>query len=69
MNKDRDTVIGLATERYEKGKGFSFDLLYLYIPEWTDELQKQIEYAQKEFGYFANPKYMKIHEDEYPQER
>jgi hypothetical protein len=68
LNKDRNTVIGLATERYEEGKGFSFDLLYLYIPQWTDELQKQIEYAQKEFGYFANPQYMKIHEDEYPQE-
>ena len=29
---------------------------------------KNIEYAQKEFGYFANPQHMKIHEDEYPQE-
>ncbi|MDP1990661.1 MAG: hypothetical protein Q8K00_06510 [Syntrophales bacterium] len=68
LNKDRDTVIGLATERYEEGKGFSFDLLYLNITKWTDKLQEQIEYAQKEFGYFANPQSMKIHEDEYPQE-
>jgi len=68
LNKDRDTVIGLATEKYEKGKGFSFDLLYLNIPKWTDELQEQIEYAQKEFGYFANPQSIQIHEDEYPQE-
>lgn len=67
LNKDRNTVIGLAIERYEEGKGFSFDLLYLNIPQWTDELQNQIEYVQKEFGYFASPKYMKIHEDEYPQ--
>jgi hypothetical protein len=66
--KDRNTVIGLATERYEEGKGFSFDLLYLNIPNWTDELQKQIEYAQKEFGYFANPQSIEIPEDEYPQE-
>ena len=29
---------------------------------------KNIEYAQKEFGSFANPQHMKIHEDEYPQE-
>jgi len=65
--KDRNTVIGLATERYEEGKGFSFDLLYLNIPNWTDELQKQIEYAQKEFGYFANSQSIKIPEDEYPQ--
>ena len=67
LNKDRDTVIGLATERYEEGKGFSFDLYYLNIPKWTDELQKQIEYAQREFGYFANPQTMEYHEDEYPQ--
>jgi hypothetical protein len=67
LNKARNTVIGVATERYEEGKGFSFDLVYLNIPQWTDELQKQIEYAQKEFGFFANPKYIKLHEDEYPQ--
>lgn len=67
LNKERHTVIGLATERYEEGKGFSFDLLYLHIPEWTEELQKQIEYAQKEFGYFANPQSAQFHEDEYPQ--
>ena len=68
LNKDRNTVVGLATERYEEGKGFSLDLLYLNISQWTNELQKKIEYAQKEFGYFANPQHMKIHEDEYPQE-
>lgn len=67
LNKARNTVVGLATERYEEGKGFSFDLVYLNIPQWTEQLQKQIEYAQKEFGYFANPRYMKLHEDEYPQ--
>lgn len=67
LNKDRKTVVGLATERYEEGKGFSFDLVYLNIPMWTDELQNQMEYAQREFGYFAKPQYMKIHEDEYPQ--
>ena len=67
LNKDRSTVVGLATERYEEGKGFSFDLVYLNIPEWTRELQKQMEYAQKELGYFASPRLLKIHEDEYPQ--
>ena len=68
LNKNCDTVIGLATERYEEGKGFSLDLINLNIPKWTDELQKQIEYAQKEFGYFANPQSTLVHEDEYPQE-
>ena len=40
LNKNRNTVIGLATERYEEAKGFSFDLLYLNIPQWIDKLQK-----------------------------
>ena len=66
LNKDRKTVIGLATERYEEGKGSSFDLIYFNIPIWTDELQNQVEYAQKEFGYFTNPQFTKVHEDEYP---
>jgi hypothetical protein len=67
IHKNRNVVIGLATERYEKGKGYSFDLMYLNIAQWSDKLQQQFEYAQKEFGYFANPKYTHIHEDEYPQ--
>jgi len=69
LNKDRHTVIGLATERYEEGKGYSFDLLNLHIPNWNENLQKQFEYLQKEFGYFSSPQYMEIHEDEYPQTR
>ena len=67
LNIDRDTVIGLATESYEDGKGFSFDLLYLHIPILTDDLRKRVEDTQKEFGYFVNPNTLKIHEDEYPE--
>lgn len=66
LHQDRKTVIGLATERYEKGKGFSFDIVYLHKDKWTEEDQKQMTYAQKEFGFFANPRLQKIHEDEYP---
>ena len=68
LYKNCDVVVGLATERYEEGKGFSFDLLYLNIPEWTDELQKQIESVQKELGFFVDPQYRNTREDEYPQE-
>jgi len=66
FHQDRSKVIGLATERYEEGKGYSFDLIHMHIPRWSDELQGRMEYVQKEFGYFANPRLMQVHEDEYP---
>ena len=66
LHPDRKTVIGLATERYEEGKGYSFDIVYLYKEIWTEEDQKQMRYAQKEFGYFATPRMQKVSEDEYP---
>ena len=66
LHQDRNTVIGLATEQYEQGKGFSFDITFLYKPTWTDEDQRQMEFCQKEFGYFASPLEQPIHEDEYP---
>jgi len=66
IHRDRHTVIGLATERYEQGKGFSFDIMYQYKPTWTDEDQLRMEYAQKEFGYFATPQMKSVHEDEFP---
>lgn len=66
IHRDRKTVIGIATEQYEHGKGFSFDLIYMYHEQWTEEDQKQMEYAQRKFGYFLNPQLKKSHEDEYP---
>lgn len=66
IHRERHTVIGLATERYEQGKGFSFDMMYQYKPIWTEEDQRQMEFAQKEFGYFVSPQNLSIHEDEYP---
>lgn len=65
-HQDRHTVIGLATERYETGKGFSFDIMYQYKPVWTKEDQRQMEFAQKEFGYFVTPQLKSVHEDEFP---
>jgi hypothetical protein len=66
LHQERSTVIGLATERYEEGKGFSFDLLHMNIPQWTDGLQEKMDYAQREFGFFTSPSFTKVHEDEYP---
>jgi hypothetical protein len=59
-------VVGLATEQYEKGKGFSLDLCNLFKPTWTSEDQRIMEEMQAELGYFKSPKVTKTSEDEYP---
>lgn len=68
LHQDRTTVIGLATEQYENGRGFSFDLIHLHKPTWNREDQQQMEFAKREFGYFVSPLEQLIHEDEYPKE-
>jgi hypothetical protein len=59
-------VIGLATEQYTKGLGFSFDLVNLYKPEWTPKDQELMERMQHDLGYFVNPVQTKNSIDEYP---
>jgi hypothetical protein len=66
LRKDTKTVVGIATEQYEKGKGFSLDLVHLHIPTWTAEAQARMEAMQKELGYFVAPRKTLTHEDEYP---
>ena len=66
LHQDRKTVVGIATERYEEWKGFSFDLVYFYIDNWGDAEEKQVKYLQTEFGYFLTPSQKSAHEDEYP---
>ncbi|MGI2904766.1 hypothetical protein [Tolypothrix sp. VBCCA 56010] len=66
LQQNCKTVIGIGTEQYEPGKGFSLDIFYLHQETWTAEDQKQLKYAQKEFGWFASPQQKSIHEDEYP---
>ena len=61
-------VIGLATEQYTKGLGFSFDLVNLYKPEWTPKDQELMERMQHDLGYFVNPVQTKNSIDEYPNE-
>jgi hypothetical protein len=67
LNLDCKTVIGIATEQSKPGVGHSFDLYYLYLPEWKEEHQKRMEEIQKESGFFAKPVSTESHEDEYPQ--
>lgn len=60
------TVVGIATEEYVSGRGYSLDAFYFYKPVWTPEDQELMETVQRELGYFANPLESKMREDEYP---
>lgn len=66
MYPDNKTVVGIATEKYVKGKGFSFDLIYFHKDEWTDEDQKKVDKLKKDTGFFTNVRGTAFSEDEYP---
>jgi hypothetical protein len=66
LNPQCSHVVGIATERYEKGKSFSLDLCNLFRPNWSAEDQRLMEQMQKDLGYFAKPKMTRDSEDEYP---
>lgn len=51
---DVGIIVGIATDRPGESKGHSSDIVYLDIPEWTDELENQVQTIQKELGYFEN---------------
>lgn len=63
MNKNVPIVIGIATEKYKKGAGFSFDICYHNFPVWTEELEKQAQYIMEEFGYFKKPNLFRLKPD------
>lgn len=66
INQDKQTVIGLLIEFSEKQQGDAMTVLYLDVPNWTSEWQQQMEYLQKELGYFTKPAMQNLGEDEYP---
>jgi len=67
LNSDSKKIIGIATEQSKPGVGHSFDLCYLYLPEWKEKHQKRMVEIQKESGFFAKPVSIESHEDEYPE--
>ena len=66
INQEKQTVIGLLIEFSEKQQGDAMTILFLDVPEWTSEWQQQMEYLQKELGYFTKPVMQNLGEDEYP---
>lgn len=63
---DLPEVVGIATNRYIKGGGHSYDLCYTYLPELTDEKRTKLLEMQNDLGYFVNSKKSNKHFDEYP---
>lgn len=55
------TVVGIATDRPGTSKvGYSSDIAYLHIPEWTTEHEESVKGIQNEFGYFSNAQWKNI---------
>ena len=49
------TVVGIATDRPGTSKiGYSSGIVYLHIPEWTEEMEKKVAGIQSDLGYFQN---------------
>jgi hypothetical protein len=63
---ENKTVVGIATETYEKGKPFSMDAIHYSKDDWTQEDQDELNYLQNEFGYFSQPEIKNERADEYP---
>ena len=64
-NKKNKKVIGIATEKKNKPT-CSYDFCLMYIPEWTNELQKQSEDIQNKYKIFLDSSICHIREEEYP---
>jgi hypothetical protein len=49
------TVVGIATDRPQPGRrGHSSDILYLHVPQWSEEDSLRVANIQADLGYFKN---------------
>lgn len=54
------TIVGIATDRPGTSEiGYSSDIVYLYMPEWTPENEEDVRGIQADLGYFRNAKWSK----------
>jgi hypothetical protein len=58
-------VVGLGLTSFGPGKGSAQDVIYLDIPDWSDEDSRRAAEAQAQLGYYQTPVHHH-HEDEYP---
>lgn len=66
VNQTKTKVVGLGFEFSKRVEGSATTVCYLDIPEWTSEWQDQMDYQQREFGYFTKPQVKRLTEDKYP---
>jgi len=64
---ENKTVVGIATETYEKGKPFSMDAFHYSKNDWTQKDQDDLNYLKNELGIFSQPEIKNERVDEYPQ--
>lgn len=49
------TVVGIATDRHGTSKiGYSSDIVYLHMPDWTEKDEQDVQGIQRDLGYFKN---------------
>lgn len=49
------TVVGIATDRPGTSKiGYSSDIVYVHMPEWTEKDEHDVQGIQRDWGYFKN---------------
>ena len=54
------TVVGIATDRPGTSKiGYSSGIVYIHMPEWTAEMEKNVAGIQADLGYFQNAQWTK----------
>ena len=63
---DNQKVIGIASEWYGSSQ-YSYDCVFIEIPNWTDEFDERAKKIERELGYFRNQRVIKFSVDEYPE--
>ncbi|PKD39108.1 hypothetical protein U737_20860 [Methylomonas sp. LW13] len=54
------TVVGIATDRPETSEvGYSSDLGYIFMPEWSEQNEVDVIKIQSDLGYFKNAQWSK----------
>jgi len=54
-------IVGIARDRPSTSKsGHSSDIVYIDIPEWTEDFENQVQKIQREFGYFEKAVWNKV---------
>jgi hypothetical protein len=66
LHKENKTVVGIAVEDFEPGKGMMSTLAFYEKKSWSDDDEKHMSEIQKNLGYFSSPEVTESHHDEYP---